>query len=304
MITNHVFLYLFTIILIVILPCWTYKFETCCSNEKTANTTESSRLLSCPLNFVIKLRTVIFYTGNGCAPSACQRRLNKHYLGCNNHRTCSISIKCILMDSSTCSSSMKDTGYAQHLVVDYDCISYEPEPPLVALSRLNNNNDQNNNQKVLVDNSKQDDNQNIVVFSAKINIESPSDTINDSTSILPDMIEDERAWKEFILKQYVNGKRPPLINAEQPIIIQQERSLFSEIVRTVIILIVFTFILIVLMLIGLFLYKRMKFLKKQKFFGHHKEQQKHERFPNDEAYDNLKTSAPVSTTDSGTATDV
>ncbi|CAF4933768.1 unnamed protein product [Rotaria sp. Silwood1] len=79
MITNRVFFYLFFIIIIVILPSWTYKFETCCSNEKITNTTASIRLLSCPLNFVIKLRTVIFYTGNGCAPSACQRRLNKHY---------------------------------------------------------------------------------------------------------------------------------------------------------------------------------------------------------------------------------
>ena len=138
MITNRVIILFFFLIFIHILPTWTYKFETCCSNEKTTNTT-SYRLLSCPLNFVIKLRTVIFYTGNGCAPSACQQRLNKHYLPCNNHRTCSISIKCIHMDSSTCSWLTKDITYSQHLIVDYDCILYEPEPPLVALSRLNNN---------------------------------------------------------------------------------------------------------------------------------------------------------------------
>ena len=69
--------------------------------------------------------------------------------------------------------------------------------------------------------------------------------------------------------------------------------------------IVFTFILIVLMLIGLFLYKRITLLNKRKFYGHHHEQQqKHEPFPGDEAYDNLKASAAGSTTDSGAATDV
>ncbi len=295
--TNRVLFYL--LIFILILPIWTYKFETCCSNEKSTNTTATSiRLLSCPLNFVIKLRTVIFYTGNGCAPSPCQRRLNKHYLACNNHRTCTISIKCIHMDSSTCSWLTKDITHAQHLIVDYDCILFEPEPPLIALNRLNKKNKK-------MDKTKEDNNQNIVLFSAKINIESPPDMINDSISTLSELTDDERAWKEFILKQYLSGKRPPLTNIEKPIIIQQQRSLLSDILRTVIILIVFTVILIVLMLIGLCLYKRIKLLNKRKFFGHHKEQQqKHEPFPGDEAYDNLKTSGAGSTTDSGTATDV
>jgi hypothetical protein len=203
------------------------------------------------------------------------------------------------MDSSTCSWLIKNITHAQHLIVDYDCILYEPEPPLIALNRLYNNNNK-------MDKTKENDNQNIVLFSAKINIESPPDIINDSISTLSDMTDDERAWKEFILKQYLHGKRPSLTNFEKPIIIQQQRSLFSDILRTVIILIVFTFILIVLMLIGLCLYKRIKLLNKRKFFGHHKEQQqKHEPFPSDEAYDNLKTSAAGSTTDSGgTATDV
>jgi len=59
------------------------------------------------------------------------------------------------------------------------------------------------------------------------------------------------------------------------------------------------------MVIGLFLYKHITLVNKRKCFGHHKEQQqKHEPFPGDEAYDNLKTSAAGSTTDSGTATDV
>jgi hypothetical protein len=294
MIINRVVFYLF----FLILPSWSYKFESCCSNEKLSNTTTSIRLLSCPLNFVIKLRTVIFYTGNGCAPSACQRRLNKHYLACNNHRTCSISIKCIHMDSSTCPWLAKNIIHSQHLIVDYDCILYEPEPPLIALNRLNNNNNK-------VNKTKEDDQENVVLFSAKINIESPPDIINDSIPILSDITDDERAWKEFILKQYFHGKRPPFTNFEKPIIIQQQRSLLSDILRTVIILIVFTFILIVLMLIGLFFYKRITLFNKRKIFGHHKEQQqKHEPFPGDEAYDNLKTSAAGSTTDSGATTDV
>jgi hypothetical protein len=201
------------------------------------------------------------------------------------------------MDSSTCSWLTKDTTHAQHLIVDYDCILYEPEPPLIALNRLNNNK---------MDSTKEDNNQNIVLFSAKINIESPPDIINDTIPTLSDMTDDERAWKEFILKQYLSGKRPPLTDLGKPIIIQQQRSLLSDIFRTVIILIVFTFILIVLMLIGLFLYKRITLLHKRNLLGHHRneQQQKHEPFPGDEAYDNLKTSAAGSTTDSGAATDV
>ena len=291
MIKNRVLFYLF----ILILPIWSYKFETCCSNESssTNTTTSSIRLLSCPLNFVIKLRSVIFYTGNDCAPSACQRRLNKHYLSCNNHRTCSISIKCIHMDSSICSWLKKDITHAQHLIVDYDCILYEPEPPLIALNRHNN---------IKTDKPKEDDKENIVLFSAKINIESPPDINNDSIS---DITDDERLWKDYIFKKYFNGKRPLLTNIDdKPIIIQQQRSLFSDILRTVIILIVFTLILMVLMLFGLFIYKRIILLKKKKLFGHHNEQQKHEPFPGDEAYDNLKTSTAGSTTDSGAATDV
>lgn len=282
---------------LLVLPCWTYKFETCCFDEKTSNaSTASIRLLSCPLNFVIKLRTVIFYAGNGCAQSACQRRLNKHYLACNNHRTCSIAIKCIHMDSSSCPQLSKDLTHAQHLVVDYDCILFEPEPPLVALNRLQSK----------VNQSTSNNQQEIVLFSAKINIESPGDTPNDSFTASPNLSEDERAWKDFILKQYLHGKRPILANAgDAPIIIQQPRSLISDILRTIIILVVFTFVLLVLILIGLFLYKRLKLMNKRSMFGHRKEhQQKHEPFPADEAYDNLKTSAAGSTTDSGTATDV
>ncbi|UJR37735.1 hypothetical protein I4U23_030430 [Adineta vaga] len=281
---------------ILILPAWSYKFETCCSDEKIENTTSSMRLLSCPLNFVIKLRTVIFYTGNGCAPSACQRRLNKHYLACNNHRTCSISIKCIRMDSATCSKITKDMNYSQHLIIDYDCLLYEPKSTLLASNRF----DMKHKNK-----TKEDDDQNIVLFSAKINIESPPDLFNDSLPTLYDITHDERAWKEFLLKQYLSGKRPPFSDLEKPVIIQQQRSLFSDILRTVIILLVFTFILIVLMVIGLFLYKHITFLNKRRFFTHQRDQQqKHEPFPGDEAYDNLKSSTAGSTTDSGAVTDV
>ena len=285
---------------LLIVPSWNYKFETCCSDEQITNTTASIRLLSCPLNFVIKLRTAIFYTGNGCAHSPCQRRLNKHYLACNNHRTCSISIKCIHMDSSTCPGLKEDITHAQHLIVDYDCILYEPEPPLIALNRHEK---QANRSK-----TRDENNQDIVLFSAKINIESPADILNDSTGHLPDLKDDERAWKEFILKQYLHGKRPPLTGNEMnPIVIQQQqqRSLLSDILRTVVILIVFTVVLLVLILLGHFLYKRLALIRRRNLFGHRKEQQqKHEPFPGDEAYDNLKASAAGSTTDSGAVTDV
>ena len=282
---------------LLIIPVWNYKFESCCADEKASNgTSASTRLLSCPLNFVIKLRTAIFYAGNGCAQSACQRRLNKHYLACNNHRTCSISIKCIRMDSSTCPWLIKDLTHAEHLVVDYDCVLYEPEPPLVALNREQNQ----------TSTMKTDEGKSVVLFSAKINIDSPTDSSNDSLVLPPNLSEDERAWKEFILKEYLHGKRPLLTaKDDKPIIIQQTRSLFSDILRTVVILIVFTCVLVLLILIGFFLYKRMKLLHKRNLFGHHKEHQsKLQPFPADEAYDNLKTSAAGSTTDSGTATDV
>lgn len=296
MITNRILFYLFFLLILHILPSWTYKFETCCSNDKTPNSTANSRVLSCSLNFVIKLRSVIFYTGNGCAPSACQRRQNKYHLDCNNHRTCSISIQCIRMDASACAPLATNLNHAQHLVVDYDCVPYEPAPTANSFNQFNNDHS---------DLTKQDDNQNVVIFSAKINIDSPPDLINDTLPPVPDILDDDRTWKEFIIKQYLDGKQPLFNHMEKPIIIQQERSLFSEIVRTVIILIVFTLVIIVFMIIGYFLQKRVKFLRKQHIFGHHKEQKrKHQPFPNDEAYDNLKANSATSTTDTGAATDV
>ena len=301
MLNNLVFIW----ISLLISPVWNYKFESCCVDEKITaaatttlsnGTSSSTRLLSCPLNFVIKLRTAIFYAGNGCAQSACQRRLNKHYLACNNHRTCSISIKCIRMDSSTCPWLIKDLTHAEHLVVDYDCVLYEPESTPIALNRQQNQSTT----------TKTDEEKSVVLFSAKINIDSPTDNSNDSFTLPSNLSEDERAWKEFILKEYLHGKRPLLGHKDdKPIIIQQTRSLFSDILRTVIILVVFTCVLLILLIIGFFLYKRMKLLHKRNLFGHHKDHQsKLEPFPADEAYDNLKTSAAGSTTDSGTATDV
>jgi len=148
--------------------------------------------------------------------------------------------------------------------------------------------------------SKNQHNKNIVLFSAKVNIESPPEMIENNTKTM-DLTDDEREWKEFILKQYFNGKRPPKILDEKQIIIQQ-RPLFNDILRTLIILIIFTIILMIFMLIGLFLYKKISLFHRKKYSIHQK--QKHEPFPGDDAYDNLKTSGPVSTTDSGTATDV
>jgi len=95
------------------------------------------------------------------------------------------------------------------------------------------------------------------------------------------------------------------LNDEKSTIIRQ-RSLLNEVFWTVVILIIFAFVLIVLMIVGLLLYKRISLINKKKFLiDHHKEQhEKHEPFPGDDAYDNLKTSAHGSTTDSGTTTDV
>jgi hypothetical protein len=263
---NRVLIYFVIFFFTHILSSWTYQFESCCINEKTINNT--TRLLSCPLNFVIKLRSVIFYTGNGCARSACQKRFNKHYLPCNNHRTCSISIQCILMDSSTCPWLTKVNSYSQHLTVDYDCILNKVE-------------------------IKKEQNENVVLFSAKINIESPPDLFNDSLLIA----DDEYEWKEYILKKYLHGKQ---FHDNKTIIIQQQRSLFSDIIRTVIILIIFAFILILLMIISLFVYKRIRLIKKRKLY----QQEKHQPFPGDDAYDNLKATTIESTSECGTTTDV
>ena len=273
-------------------PSWTYELKSCCLNEKSVAANKhngTNRLLTCPINFVIKLRSVIFYAGNGCARSACQKRLNKHYLLCNNHRTCSISVKCIHMDALTCPWLINVDSHSQYLVVDYDCVLYEPEPPMIALNRLHSGNQ-----------TKKETNENIVLFSAKVNIESPPDFYNESASN-----ENEHDWKEFLLKKYLaggsGGQATTLIkHGEKTIIIQEQRSLFSDILRTIVILVVFAFVLILIMIIALLVYKRMKSIKKKHFY----QQEKHRPFPADDAYDNLKTSATQSITDSGTTTDV
>ena len=177
---------------------WAYKFESCCLNEQT----NATRLLSCPLNFVIKLRSVHFYTGNGCSPSACQKRVNKHYLSCNHHRTCSISIECILMGSSTCPWLSKVNSYSQHLIVEYDCIVHQSDGSLINQTK---------------DTSKE----NMVLFSAKVNIESPLDNVNDSI-----LLEEENEWKEYFLKKFFPRKQ---FNDDQTVLIEHKRSLFSDI---------------------------------------------------------------------------
>ncbi len=270
---NRILFYFFIFFSFYLLPSWTYKFESCCLNEKANNTT-TTRLLSCPLNFVIKIRSANFYTGNNCAPSACQKRFNKHYLPCNNHRTCSISIQCILMDSSTCPWLMKANSYSQHLVVEYDCLLHKPGVSLI-------------------DQTKKELQENIVLFSAKVNIESPLDLINDSTTLY----DEEKEWREYFLKKYFPGKK---FNEDKTMIIEQKRSLFSDIIRTVIILIIFALILIIFMVISLLIYKRIRLNQKKKLYG----QQKHQPFPGDDAYDNLKATAMDTASDSGTTTDV
>ncbi|CAF2715388.1 unnamed protein product [Rotaria sp. Silwood2] len=271
---KRILFYFFIFIFIHISPSWNYEFESCCSNEKTTNN-NTTRLLTCPLNFVIKLRSATFYTGNGCSRSECQKRLNKYYLSCNNHRTCSISIQCILMDSSICSWLKQTQIYSQHLIIDYDCILYKYESSLI-------------NQ------TKKEQNDNIVLFSAKINIESPLDSIeNDSI-----LIENENEWKEYFLKKYFHSKQ---LNDNKTIIIHQQRSLFNDILRTIIILIIFTFILIVFMIITLAIYKHITLKKKKKFYD---QDNKHRPFPADDAYDNLKANRIESASETGTTTDV
>jgi hypothetical protein len=173
------------------------------------------------------------------------------------------------MDSSTCPWLTKVNSYSQHLIVDYDCILYTPE---ISLENK----------------TKKEQNDKMVLFSAKINIESPPDILNDST-----LIEDEHDWKEYFFKKYFHDKQ---FNDDKPIIIEQKRSLFSDILRTVIILLIFAFILIILMLISLFIYKRLQLMKKRK--------ENHQPFPADDAYDNLKTTNMETASDSGTTTDV
>lgn len=248
-----------------------YKFESCCTNEKNIGNT--TRLLSCPLNFVIKLRSANFYTGKGCAISACQKRFNKHYLPCNYHRTCSISIECILMDASTCPWLSKVNSYSQHLIVEYDCVLNQPTESRTM--------------------KKEEDEENIVLFSAKVNIESPTEENFNETNL----IEEEHEWREYFLKKYFPDQT---FQENKTIVIEQKRSLLSDILRTVIILIIFASILIIFMVISLLIYKRIRWNQKRKFY----EQDKHQPFPGDDAYDNLKATPIDAASDTGTTTDV
>lgn len=238
-----------------------YELKSCCSNESSTK----KQLLSCPTNFLIKLRSAIFYTGNGCAVSSCQKRLNKHFLFCNNHRTCSISIDCIPIETSRCASAnANSSNLTEYLVIDYDCQMSQNE----VLSTKSN--------------------ENLFLFSAKVNIDSPSDSfIENSTT------EQEQKWKEYLIKKYLeeNGK-----GKENLIFVDEPRSLMNDVFRTILILIVFALTLIFVMLIALWIYKRIKVTR-----------HKHRPFPcnfADDAYDNLKTTPGQSISDNGTASDV
>jgi hypothetical protein len=178
------------------------------------------------------------------------------------------------MDSSTCPWLTKVNSYSQHLIVEYDCLLHKPEVPLIEQTK-----------KELYDN--------IVLFSAKVNIESPPDLFNDSMIIN----DEENEWKEYFLKKYFPGKK---FDEDKTMIIEQKRSLFSDILRTVIILIVFASILIILMVISLLIYKRIRSNQKKRLYV----QEKHQPFPGDDAYDNLKATAMDTASDSGTTTDV
>ena len=254
-------------------PIFSYELRTCCSSldeiNETKNTTSTTRLLSCPLNFHIQLRSVIFHTGNECATSQCQKRLNKHYLLCNHHRTCLISIECIHMDHLMCPWLTNHRNQSEYLTVDYDCLFYGT--PL------------------------EEKKEKIVLFSAQVNIESPPDLFNDSSI---DNLQEEE-WKEYLWNKYRQEQQMKSIQGRIP-----SNSLFKDIFRTLIILLIFAIVLIVLMLITLFIYKHYKSTKKttnQSSYSPHKDQP----FPTtDDAYENFKTSPTQSITDSGTATDV
>jgi hypothetical protein len=54
------------------------------------------------------------------------------------------------------------------------------------------------------------------------------------------------------------------------------------------------------MIISLLIYKRIRLNQKKKLYG----QEKHQPFPGDDAYDNLKATTMDTASDSGTTTDV
>ncbi|CAF4227576.1 unnamed protein product [Rotaria sordida] len=117
------------------------------------------------------------------------------------------------------------------------------------------------------------------------NIESPPDLFNDSF-----LTDNEDEWKEYLFKKYFHDRGKTMI-------IQERRSLLSDIMRTIVILIIFAFVLIIFMLISLMIYKCLQFIKRN-------QTNKHQPFPADDAYDNLKISPTRSIADSGTITDV
>lgn len=239
-------------------PNWTYELKTCCSP------TNATRLLSCPLNFHIQLRSVIFHMGDGCSTSRCQKRLNKHYLLCNHHRTCSISIECIHMDNSQCSWLNNERNQSEYLTVDYHCEFYQST----------------------IDEKKKENP--IVLFSAHVNIESPAEIFNDSLN--NDDKDQEDQWREYLWKKF---------HLEQD---SKSTSLFKDVVRTGIILLIFAVTLIVLMLICLFIYKRCQSIRKRR--ASYSPQKHRPFPTTDDAYDNFKSSPTESITDSGAATDV
>lgn len=242
-------------------PIWSYELKTCCSP------TNETRLLSCPLNFHIQLRSVIFHLGHGCSPSRCQKRLNKHYLLCNHHRTCTISIECIPMDLSQCSGLKSDRNLSEYLTVDYDCHFYQPIE------------------------EKPNKDKSVVLFSAQVNVESPQDLFNESTTIDNDQ---EDQWRDYLWKKFRHEQQMKSLQGHEP-----SNSFRRDISRTLIILFIFAAILILLMLISLFIYKRYQSTKNNP--------SKHQPFPTqtDDPYDNFKSNPAQSIgTDSSNTTDV
>jgi len=252
------------------------QYESCCDDNFNNKTK-----ISCPMNFVLKLRSVYFYSGNGCSKNVlCKRRMSKQYLLCNNLRHCTISIKCVQMNNDQCLNKR-----SEHVIVDYDCLLYEPEPPLIALNRVLTIKERNLTTFLKPARA-------LVSLSASATM---GHLLNTTTTI--DEYDNEKTWNDYIKKNYLKAKPKNsvvLIDDQLP---HNQRTLLSDVIWIVVILIAFAFVLIVFMLVGVLLYKKILLLNKNNRRHHYYNDST--SFPaNENTYDNLKANQ------NGCATDV
>ncbi|CAF1279108.1 unnamed protein product [Didymodactylos carnosus] len=271
--------------------CLTY--ESCCSSDDIyfTNKTISTTTLSCSKNYILKLRSVNYYYGNGCSRSNCKRRSTKYYLMCNNLKTCKISIKCVYMDNYLCPElKLLPNTRAEHIIVDYDCISTELESPLIAFNRFIKEQNLTTNYYKPIRSP----------FLDELNNTSTTTTIPTINNQQID-IYNEKVWNDYILKNYLTKQRSTILIDKQQQQQQQHRSLVTDVLLIVIILIVFAFVLIICMLIGLLLYKKILLLNNKKKCLLLKHQ--YQSFsPGENMYDNLNGTMKVDM--NGTTTDV